>query len=107
MGARQASHYIINAWMVSWKDTGTGCVLWVSGEDGVLLHEGLVWSQSPNCIKRGNSWVIVSFLILWVEEMNGDGMLGSYQAIKTGHGVRNNFTKQASNWEDKRKTWSF
>ena len=81
--------------------------MWVSGGDRVLLHEGLVWSQSPNCIKRGNSWVIVSFLILWVEEMNGDGMLGSYQAIKTGHGVRNNFTKQASNWEDKRKTWSF
>lgn len=105
MGARQASHYIINAWMVSWKDTGTGCVLWVSGEDGVLLHEGLVWSQCPNCIKRGNSWVIVSFLILCVEEMNRDGISGSYQAIIHGHGVRNKFTKQALNWEDKRKTW--
>ena len=37
------------------KDTGSGCVFWVSGGDEVLLQEGLVWSQCPTCFKGGNS----------------------------------------------------
>ena len=45
------------------KDTGSGCVLWVSGGDEVLLQEGLVWSQCPTCIKGGNSMVPVRFFM--------------------------------------------
>ena len=31
--------------------------------DGVLLQEGLVWSQCPTCIKGGNSMVPVRFFM--------------------------------------------
>ena len=49
------------------KDTGSGFVLWVCGEDGILLEEGLVWSQCPTCIKGGNSVVPDGF------PMGGEG----------------------------------
>ena len=44
MRTRQASHHIINAWVVPRKDTGSGCALWVSGWDRVLLYG--IWGGS-------------------------------------------------------------
>ena len=44
MRTRQASHHVINAWVVPRNDTGSGCDLWVSGGDRVLLYG--IWGVS-------------------------------------------------------------
>ena len=49
------------------KDTGSGFVLWVCGEDGILLEEGLVWSQCPPCINADISSLCVTSTILMLK----------------------------------------
>ena len=62
MRARQASHQVINAWMVPGKDTGSGCVLWVSGGMGSCSRRGLCGVSVPTASKEGTPGLLFDFL---------------------------------------------